>query len=106
MQVDSNGSQRNFQFNVVFEPDAMQEDVFENCGIKKLVDNAVLGWVVVVVDGELVKHGGGGGGDGDGDDDDAYDDDDDVYTRMCLKLWRLEARRQQRFGVGGRRRSW
>ena len=42
-QLDNNGSQRHFQFNVVFEPDAMQEDVFENCGIKRLVDSAVLG---------------------------------------------------------------
>ena len=94
VQVDSNGSQRNFQFNVVFEPDAMQEDVFENCGIKKLVDNAVLGWVVVVVAGELVKHGGGGGGNDDDNDDD--DDDDIVYMRMSFKLWHQEARRQRR----------
>ncbi|KAL8615754.1 hypothetical protein ACOMHN_040249 [Nucella lapillus] len=43
-QVDSNGSQRHFQFNVVFEPDAVQEDVFENCGIRKLVDSAVMGY--------------------------------------------------------------
>ena len=54
-QVDSNGSQRNFQFNVVFEPDAMQEDVFENCGIKKLVDNAVLGYVTVCRGDRLIR---------------------------------------------------
>ncbi|KAK7505913.1 hypothetical protein BaRGS_00002635, partial [Batillaria attramentaria] len=42
--VENNGSQRGFQFNVVFEPDATQEDVFENCGIKRLVDNAVSGY--------------------------------------------------------------
>ena len=54
-QVDSNGSQRNFQFNVVFEPDAMQEDVFENCGIKKLVDNAVLGYVTVCRSDRLIR---------------------------------------------------
>ncbi|XP_070206132.1 kinesin-like protein KIF17 [Littorina saxatilis] len=42
--MDNNGSSRNFQFNVVFEPDAVQEDVFENCGIKRLVDNAVAGY--------------------------------------------------------------
>ncbi|XP_076434848.1 kinesin-like protein KIF12 [Babylonia areolata] len=40
----SSGSQRGFQFNVVFEPDSAQEDVFENSGIRKLVDNAVSGY--------------------------------------------------------------
>ncbi|XP_025090742.1 kinesin-like protein KIF12 isoform X2 [Pomacea canaliculata] len=42
--VDNSGSSRNFQFNVVFEPDASQEVVFENSGIKRLVDNAVAGY--------------------------------------------------------------
>ena len=44
LQVKSNGSERHFQFDVVFEPDAAQDDVFENCGIKRLVDSAVLGY--------------------------------------------------------------
>ncbi|XP_059144272.1 uncharacterized protein LOC131931478 [Physella acuta] len=42
--VNNAGTIRNFQFNVVFEPDAGQEDVFENCGIKKLVEAAMNGY--------------------------------------------------------------
>ncbi|KAL8613977.1 hypothetical protein ACOMHN_023212 [Nucella lapillus] len=44
-EVDNSiGAQRGFQFNVVFEPDAVQDDVFENSGIKKLVDSATSGY--------------------------------------------------------------
>jgi len=34
---------------VTFEPDATQEDVFENSGVKKLVDMAVEGFVFSVI---------------------------------------------------------
>ncbi|XP_064612228.1 kinesin-like protein KIF12 [Liolophura sinensis] len=42
--VESNGSKRQFGFNVVFEPEASQEDVFYHSGIKRLIDMAVNGY--------------------------------------------------------------
>ena len=47
MQVEQpNASTKSFTFNVTFEPAATQEDVFENSGVKKLVDMAVEGSVI------------------------------------------------------------
>lgn len=34
---------RSFAFNVVFEPEARQEDVFEHSGVKRLIDMALDG---------------------------------------------------------------
>jgi len=46
VQVEQpSGSTKSFTFNVTFEPGATQEDVFENSGVKKLVDMAVEGCV-------------------------------------------------------------
>ena len=42
------GSTKSFTFNVTFEPDASQEDVFENSGVKKLIDMALEGSVPAV----------------------------------------------------------
>ncbi|XP_055957689.1 kinesin-like protein KIF12 [Patella vulgata] len=42
--IETNGSTRNFTFNAVFEPDASQEELFENCGITRLVDMALSGY--------------------------------------------------------------
>lgn len=42
-QVDNNGSTKPFTFNVLFEPEASQKDVFEHSGVKKLVAMAVDG---------------------------------------------------------------
>jgi len=54
-----NASTKSFTFNVTFEPDATQEDVFENSGVKKLVDMAIEGFVinaiVVVADVHRLK---------------------------------------------------
>ena len=41
--MDSGMNTKSFTFNVTFEPDATQEDVFEHSGMKKLVDMAVNG---------------------------------------------------------------
>jgi len=50
MQVEQpNGSTKSFTFNVTFEPDATQEDVFENSGVKKLVEMAVEGSVICCI---------------------------------------------------------
>ena len=35
---------KSFTFNVVFEPEATQKDVFENCGIEQMVDLALAGY--------------------------------------------------------------
>lgn len=35
---------KNFTFNVVFEPEATQKDVFEHCGIEEVVDLALAGY--------------------------------------------------------------
>jgi len=43
LQVDNNGSVRQFGYNVVFEPDATQEDLFEHTGVIKLIDMALNG---------------------------------------------------------------
>ncbi|KAH8040108.1 hypothetical protein HPB51_009364 [Rhipicephalus microplus] len=37
------GQTKLFTFTVVFEPEATQEDVFEHCGIKRLIDMALDG---------------------------------------------------------------
>ena len=42
-QVDTGAQQKSFTFNVNFEPQASQEDVFEYCGVKKLVEMALDG---------------------------------------------------------------
>ncbi|XP_067931549.1 kinesin-like protein KIF12 [Watersipora subatra] len=42
--VNSNGSLKPFTFNVLFEPEASQKDVFEHSGVKKLVAMAVDGY--------------------------------------------------------------
>ncbi|KAK6190599.1 hypothetical protein SNE40_002429 [Patella caerulea] len=42
--IETNGSSRNFTFNAVFEPDASQEELFDNCGITRLVDMALSGY--------------------------------------------------------------
>ncbi|BFZ04439.1 hypothetical protein BsWGS_07478 [Bradybaena similaris] len=42
--VSSLGSKRNFKFNTVFEQHANQEEVFEKCGIKKLIEAAFNGF--------------------------------------------------------------
>lgn len=39
----NSGQQRSFTFNVVFEPEATQEEVFEHSGIKRLIDMALEG---------------------------------------------------------------
>ncbi|GFO08636.1 kinesin-like protein [Plakobranchus ocellatus] len=44
VSVNNQGTVRSFQFNVVLEPDAAQEDVFESSGMKKLIDAAILGY--------------------------------------------------------------
>jgi hypothetical protein len=44
LQVEQpTGTTKAFTYNMTFEPNASQEDVFENCGIKKLVEMAVNG---------------------------------------------------------------
>ena len=43
LQVDNNGSVRQFGYNVVFEPDATQADLFEHSGVKKLIDMSLNG---------------------------------------------------------------
>lgn len=35
---------KSFTFNVVFEPEATQKDVFEHCGIEEMVDLALSGY--------------------------------------------------------------
>ena len=35
---------KSFTFNVVFEPEATQKDVFENCGVEEMVDLALAGY--------------------------------------------------------------
>ena len=45
LQVEQPGANKAFSYNVSFEPDAAQEDLFEFSGIKKLVEMAVNGWV-------------------------------------------------------------
>lgn len=39
---------RSFEFNVVFEPEASQTEVFEHSGVKRLIDMALDGFVVSV----------------------------------------------------------
>lgn len=45
-QVEAGAQAKTFTFNVTFEPEASQEDVFENCGVKRLVEMALDGWVI------------------------------------------------------------
>ncbi|KAK2168631.1 hypothetical protein LSH36_15g04004 [Paralvinella palmiformis] len=42
--IDSGVSTKSFTFNVMFEPQATQEDVFEHSGMKKLVEMALGGY--------------------------------------------------------------
>ena len=42
-QIDNAVQTKSFTFNVTFEPEATQEDVFENCGVKKLINMALGG---------------------------------------------------------------
>lgn len=49
-QVDKvekiNGNKpKNFTFNVVFEPNASQQDVFEHSGVKQMIEMALEGYV-------------------------------------------------------------
>ncbi|GFS13438.1 kinesin-like protein [Elysia marginata] len=44
VSVNNQGTVRSFQFNVVLEPDAAQEDVFESSGMKKLIESAIMGY--------------------------------------------------------------
>lgn len=44
LQIDTgSGSTKSFTFNVTFEPEATQRDIFEYSGIKKLIDMALSG---------------------------------------------------------------
>lgn len=42
-QVDHVSVNRSFVYNVVFEPEALQEDVFDHSGVKKLIDMSING---------------------------------------------------------------
>ncbi|KAL5015949.1 hypothetical protein ScPMuIL_005538 [Solemya velum] len=44
IEVDHNSSMRSFTYNVVFEPEATQEDLFDHSGVRKLVDMAMNGY--------------------------------------------------------------
>ena len=44
-QIDTGSTTKSFTFNVTFEPEASQEDVFNHSGIKKLIDMALTGLV-------------------------------------------------------------
>ena len=39
---------RSFAFNVVFEPEATQEEVFEHSGVKRLIDMALDGYMFLL----------------------------------------------------------
>lgn len=43
-EIDNASSTRQFAFNVVFEPDATQEDLFIHSGVKRLIDMALSGY--------------------------------------------------------------
>ncbi|XP_075744834.1 kinesin-like protein KIF12 isoform X2 [Rhipicephalus microplus] len=43
------GQTKLFTFTVVFEPEATQEDVFEHCGIKRLIDMALDGFASTIL---------------------------------------------------------
>ncbi|XP_077532007.1 kinesin-like protein KIF12 isoform X2 [Haemaphysalis longicornis] len=43
------GQTKLFTFTVVFEPEATQEDVFEHCGIKRLIDMALDGFASTIM---------------------------------------------------------
>ncbi|XP_023930806.1 uncharacterized protein LOC106161497 [Lingula anatina] len=42
--IENWGSTKSFTFNVVFETEALQEDVFEHSGVKKLIDMSINGF--------------------------------------------------------------
>lgn len=42
------GTVRSFTFNVVFEPEATQEEIFEHSGIKRLIDMALEGFACTI----------------------------------------------------------
>lgn len=43
LQIQNFNQPKQFGYNVVFEPEASQEDVFDNSGMKKLIDMALNG---------------------------------------------------------------
>ena len=43
LQIETPATTKSFTFNVTFEPEASQEEVFEHCGVKKLVEMALAG---------------------------------------------------------------
>ncbi|KAM7310664.1 kinesin-like protein KIF12 [Ixodes scapularis] len=45
----NSGQTKLFTFTVVFEPEATQEDVFEHCGIKRLIDMALDGFASTIM---------------------------------------------------------
>ncbi|CAH1801712.1 unnamed protein product [Owenia fusiformis] len=44
LHIDNQGSNKTFTFNVTFEPEAQQDDVFDHSGIKKLIDMSINGY--------------------------------------------------------------
>ncbi|XP_045172444.2 kinesin-II 85 kDa subunit-like isoform X15 [Mercenaria mercenaria] len=44
IEVDNNGAIRQFGYNVVFEPDAIQADLFDHSGVKRLIDMSLNGY--------------------------------------------------------------
>ncbi|CAG2204241.1 KIF12 [Mytilus edulis] len=44
VEVDHVSVNRSFVYNVVFEPEALQEDVFDHSGVKKLIDMSINGY--------------------------------------------------------------
>ncbi|XP_036379651.1 kinesin-like protein KIF12 [Megalops cyprinoides] len=48
IQVSHAGKERAFSFDVILGPETSQEDVFEDCGVKRLVDMAIQGYSCTV----------------------------------------------------------
>ncbi|XP_070573077.1 uncharacterized protein [Ptychodera flava] len=44
IMVEQQGRTKSFTFNAVFEPTASQQDVFDNCGVKRLIEMALDGY--------------------------------------------------------------
>lgn len=49
MEDPNSGQTKLFTFTVVFEPEATQEDVFEHCGIKRLIDMSLDGFASTIM---------------------------------------------------------
>ncbi|XP_065281320.1 kinesin-like protein KIF12 isoform X4 [Dermacentor albipictus] len=49
VEEPASGQTKLFTFTVVFEPEATQEDVFEHCGIKRLIDMALDGFASTIM---------------------------------------------------------